>query len=65
METTPFDLVRTRPPSGLELPGTVPQDVVSNMEDPRNPVQYKRAMLRKLRDAVERTQVKLPAAQRR
>ncbi|CDF38169.1 unnamed protein product [Chondrus crispus] len=64
-ETTPFDLVLTRPPSGLALPGTVPQDAVSNTEDPRTPVQYKRATLRKLRDALERTRVKLTAAQRR
>ncbi|CDF39905.1 unnamed protein product [Chondrus crispus] len=64
-ETTPFDLVLTRPPSGLALPGTVPQDAVSNTEDPRTPVQYKRATLRKLRDALERARVKLTAAQRR
>ena len=64
-ETTPFDLVLMRPPSGLALPGTVPQDAVYNTEDPGTPVQYKRTTLRKLRDALERTRVKLPAAQRR
>ena len=64
-ETTPFDLVLTRPPSGLALPGTVPQDAVSNTEDPQTPLQYKRATLRKLREAFERTRVKLTAAQRR
>ena len=64
-KTTPFDLVLTRPPSVWALPTTVPQDAVSNTEDPRTPVQYKRATLRKLRDALERTRVKLTAAQRR
>ena len=64
-ETTPFDLVLTGPPSGLALPGPVPQDAVSNMEDPRTPVQYKRVTLRKLRDAVEPARIKLTAAQRR
>ncbi|CDF32918.1 unnamed protein product [Chondrus crispus] len=53
-ETTPFDLVLTRPPSGLILP-----------EDPRTPVQYKRATLRKLRDALDRARTKLSASQKR
>ena len=64
METTPFDLVLTRPPSSLAQPGTVPQEAVSNTEDPPPMVQFKRATLRKLRDALERTRVKLTAAQR-
>ena len=64
-ETTPFDLVPTRPPSGLALPGTVLQDAVSNTEDRQTLVQYERATLRKLRDALGRTRVKLTAAQRR
>ena len=55
----------TRPPSGLALPSTVPQDAISHTEDPRTPVQYKSAKLRKLRDALERTRVKLTAAPRR
>ena len=34
-ETTPFDLVLTRPPSGLELRSIVPQYTVSSTEEPR------------------------------
>ena len=45
-EITPFELVLTRPPSGLILPGTVPQDAGTHREDPRTAVQYKRATLR-------------------
>ncbi|CDF38306.1 unnamed protein product [Chondrus crispus] len=63
-ETTPFDLVLTRPPTGLILPGTVPQDAGTHMEDPRTPVQYKRATLRKLRDALDRARTKLTASQK-
>ena len=48
-ETTPFDLVLTPPPSGLILPGTVPQDTGTHQEDSRTPLQYKRATLRKSR----------------
>ena len=55
----------TRPASGLTLPGTVLQDTVSKIQDPRAPVQYKRAKLRKLRDTLACTRVKLSAAQRR
>ena len=64
-ETTPFDLVLTRPPSGLILPGTVPQDAGSHREDPLTPVQYKRARLRKLRDALDPARMKLTASKRR
>ena len=64
-ETTPFDLVLTRAPSGLILPGTVPQDAGTHREDPRTPVQYKRATLRKLRDALDRARTKLTASQKR
>ena len=64
-ETTPFDLVLTRPPSGLILPGTVPQDAGTRREDSRTPVQYKRATLRKLRDALDRARTKLTASQKR
>ena len=64
-ETTPFDLVLTRPPSGLILPGTVLQDVGTHREEPRTPVQYKRATLRKLRDALDRARTKLTASQKR
>ena len=49
----------------MTLPGTVPQDTVSNIEDPQTPVQYKRATLWKLRDTLERQRVKLTAPQRR
>ena len=64
-ETTPFDLVLTRPPSGSILTGTVPQDAGTHREDPRTPVQYKRATLRKLCDALDRTRTKLTASQKR
>ena len=64
-ETTPFDLVLTRAPSGLVLPGTVPQDAGTHREDPRTPVQYKRATLRKLRTALECARGKLTTAQER
>ena len=64
-ETTPFDLVLTRPPSGLIIPVTVPQDAGIHREDPRTLVQYKRASLRKLRDALNRAQTKLTASQKR
>ena len=64
-ETTPFDLVLTRPPSGLMLSGTVPQDAGTHREDPWTPVQYKRATLRKVRDALDRAQTKLIASQKR
>ena len=64
-ETNPFDLELTRPPNGLVLPGAAPQDTGSNREDPRTPVQYKRATLRKLRDAIDRARMKLTAAQKR
>ena len=64
-ETTPFDLVLTRPPSGLILPGTVLRDAGTHREDPRTPVQYKRATLRKRRDALDRARTKLTASQMR
>ena len=64
-ETTPFDLVLTRPPSGLILPGTVPQDAGTHREDLRTPLQYKRVTLRKLRDALDRAPTKLTASQKR
>ena len=64
-DTIPFDLVLTRPLSGSILPGTVPQDVGTHREDPRTPVQYKRATLRKLRDAFDRSRTKLTASQKR
>ena len=64
-ETTPFDLVLTRPPSGLILPSTVLQDTGTHREDPWTPVQYKRATLRKLRDALDRAGTKLSASQKR
>ena len=64
-ETTPFDLLLTRPPSGPILPGTVPQDAGTHREDPRTLVQYKSATLRKLRDALDRAQTKLTASQKR
>ena len=64
-ETTPFDLVLTRPPSGLILPGTILQDAGTHREEPRTPVQYKRATLRKLRDALDRARTKLTASQER
>ena len=64
-ETTPFDLVLTRPPSGLIPTGTVPQGAGTHREDPRTPVQYKLATLRKLRDALDRARTKLTASQKR
>ena len=64
-ETTPFDLLLTRPPSGLMQPGTVPQDAGTHREDPRTPVQYKRATLRKLCDELLRARTKLTASQKR
>ena len=63
-DTTPFDLVLTRPSSSLALPGTVLQENVSILENPRIPAQYKRATIRKLRNALERAKMKLTAAQR-
>ena len=62
-ETTPFDLVLTRPPSGPILPGTAGRG--THREDPRTPVQYKRATLRKLRGALDRARTKLTASQKR
>ena len=64
-EMTLFDLVLTRPLSGLILPGTIQQDAGTHREDPRTPVQYKRATLRKLRDALDRVRTKLTASQKR
>ena len=64
-ETTPFDVVLTPPPSGLVLPGNVPQDAGIHREDPRNPVQYNWATLGKLRDAFDRARTKLTASQKR
>ena len=64
-ETTPFDLVLTRPLSDLTLPSTVPQDEGNHREDRQTPVQYKRATLRKLCDAPDRARTKLTASQKR
>ena len=64
-ETTPFDLVLTRPPSGFILPSTVPQDAGTHREDRRTPVQYRRATLRKLINALARARTKLTASQKR
>ena len=64
-ETTPLDLVLTRPPSGIILLVTVPQDAWTHREDPRTLVQYKRPMLRKLPDALDRARTKLTASQKR
>ena len=64
-ETTPFDLVLTRPLPRLVLPGTVPQGAGTHREDPQTPVQHKRATLRKLRDALDRARTKLTASQKR
>ena len=63
-ETTPFDLLLTRPPSGLILRGTVPQDAGTHREDLRIPVQYKRVTLRMLRDALDLARTKLTASQK-
>ena len=63
-ETTPLDLVLTSPPSGILLPGTLPQDTRNHREDPRTPVPHTRATLRKLPDALDRARTKLTASQK-
>ena len=64
-EKTPFDLVLKCSPSGLILPSTVPQDAGTHREDPRTPLQYNRATIRKLRDALDCARPKLTASQKR
>ena len=64
-ETTRFDLVLTRPPFDQILPSTVMQDAGTHREDPRTPMQYKRATLRKLRDALHCARTKLTVSQKR
>ena len=64
-ETTPFDLVLTRPPFGLTLPGTVSQDAGTHREDPGTAVQYKLPTLGKLCNELDRARTKLTASQKR
>lgn len=65
METTPFELLLKRPPCSLILSGSVPQDAKSHMKNPRTLLQYKRAKLRKLWDALDRARTTLSASQKR
>lgn len=52
------------PPSGLVLPGTVPQDEGTHIEDRRALIQYKREKLHRLCDVLKCAWTKLTAAQK-
>lgn len=64
-ESTPFDLVLTRHPLSITLPGPADRPGITALDKRLTPVQYRRAVAQWLRYAMERARHKQIPAQKR